>query len=72
LHQWLFELPKLDARLKDSERERYRSANRYAGRYCARLAPALARGLDDDELRRELRHFYRLPQGAKLAHIDAP
>ena len=72
LHQWLFELPRLDTRLKDSERERYRSANRYAGRYCARLAPALARGLDDDELRRELRHFYRLPQGAKLAHIDAP
>jgi hypothetical protein len=71
LHQWLFELPKLDARLQDGERERYRSANRYAGRYCARLAPALARGIDDEELRRELRRFYRLPQGAKIAHIDA-
>lgn len=71
LHQWLFELPKLDAQLRDAERERYRSANRYAGRYCARLAPALERGIEDDELRRELRQFYRLPQGAKIAHIEA-
>ena len=44
LHQWLFDRPKLDARLHEPERERYRRANRYAGRYCARLAPALARG----------------------------
>lgn len=71
LHQWLFELPKLDARLADEERERYREANRYAGRYCARLIPVLERGIEAEELKRELREFYRLPQAAKIARIEA-
>ncbi|HLF12081.1 MAG TPA: hypothetical protein VJA26_12780 [Gammaproteobacteria bacterium] len=71
LHHWLFELPKLDCRLNDVELERYRRANRYAGRYCRRIGPALARGLDGDELKRELRRFYRLSQPAKIEHIEA-
>jgi hypothetical protein len=67
LHRWLFDLPTLDERLRGVELERYRRANRYAGKYCRRLAPALAR--DDDAAERELRHFYRLSQTSKLAHI---
>ena len=68
LHAWLFDSPTLDAELAGHERERYRRANRYAARYCQRLAL----GRDDEAAaHRELRHFYRLSQGSKLAHIDA-
>jgi hypothetical protein len=70
LHHWLFELPRFDAALSAEELERYREANRYAGKYCLRLAPRLAAGLDRDDLRNELRFFYRLPQPAKIRHID--
>jgi hypothetical protein len=70
LHGWLFDAPTLDPELDDEERERYRRANRYAAKYCRRLAPALARA-DDAARQRELRHFYRLSQRSKLAHIDA-
>ena len=70
LHGWLFDAPTLDPELDDEERERYRRANRYAAKYCRRLAPALAR-VDDAAPQRELRHFYRLSQRSKLAHIDA-
>jgi hypothetical protein len=71
LHHWLFELPKLDSRLDDEEHERYRRANRYAGRYCRKLAPELARGFGDGDLRRELRRFYRFSQPAKIRHIES-
>jgi hypothetical protein len=68
LHGWLFDSPTLDAELKEHERERYRRANRYAARYCQRLTL----GRDDEAAaHRELRHFYRLSQSSKLAHIDA-
>ena len=70
LHGWLFDSPTLAAELDDHERERYRRANRYAAKYCRRLEPALARD-DDAAAQRELRHFYRLSQTSKLAHIDA-
>jgi len=70
LHGWLFDAPTLDPELDDEERERYRRANRYAAKYCRRLAPALARAADATS-QRELRHFYRLSQRSKLAHIDA-
>jgi len=71
LHHWLFELPKLDSRLNNVELERYRRANRYAGRYCRRLAPELTRDLGGDDLKRELRRFYRLSQPAKIQHIES-
>ena len=71
LHSWLFDTPVLAAELDDEERERYRRANRYAGKYCRHLLPALARGADAAAVHRELRHFYRLSQTSKLAHIDA-
>ena len=69
LHGWLFDAPTLAAELDDEERERYRRANRYAAQYCRRLAPAQGGGVD--ARRRELRHFYRLSQRSKLAHIEA-
>jgi hypothetical protein len=70
LHAWLFDSPRLSAELDAPERERYRLANRYAAKYCRRLLPALA-DADDSAAQRELRHFYRLSQTSKLAHIDA-
>jgi hypothetical protein len=70
LHGWLFDSPTLAAELDDRERERYRRANRYAARYCRRLTSVLA-GADTTAAQRELRHFYRLSQTNKLAHIDA-
>lgn len=70
LHGWLFDSPTLAAELGEDERERYRRANRYAAKYCRRLVPALA-GADEAATRRELRHFYRLSQTSKVAHIDA-
>src|SRR5687767_15925978 len=70
LHGWLFDSPSLAAELDDRERERYRRANRYAAKYCRRIEPALARD-GEAAAQRELRHFYRLSQTSKLAHIDA-
>ena len=70
LHGWLFDSPTLAAELDDRERERYRRANRYAAKYCRRIEPALARD-GEAAAQRELRHFYRLSQTSKLAHIDA-
>ncbi len=67
LHGWLFDSPTLAAELGDEERERYRRANRYAAKYCSRLPQAA----DAAAVQRELRHFYRLSQSSKLAHIDA-
>jgi len=69
LHGWLFDSATLADDLGADERERYRRANRYAARYCLRLEPGLAS--DDAACQRDLRHFYRLSQSKKLAHIDA-
>jgi hypothetical protein len=68
LHAWLFDSTTFAAELDDDERERYRRANRYAAKYCSRLSPAPAGAA---AVQRELRHFYRLSQTSKLAHIDA-
>ena len=67
LHGWLFDSPTLSAELDGEERERYRRANRYAAKFCSRLPSA---GAAVAAAQRELRHFYRLSQGSKLAHID--
>lgn len=71
LHRWLFELPRFDDRLDPEELDRYRAANRYAGKYCLQLAKRLAGDVDPAALEEELRYFYRLPQPAKIQHIDA-
>ena len=68
LHGWLFDSPTLAAELDDEERERYRRANRYAAKYCSRLPPGFVAA---QAVQRELRHFYRLSQTSKVAHIDA-
>jgi hypothetical protein len=69
LHGWLFDSPTLANDLDENERERYRRANRYAAKYCRRLRPGLTS--DEAACQRDLRHFYRLSQTPKLAHIDA-
>jgi hypothetical protein len=71
LHHWLFSSAKFDRRLTASEQERYGRANHYAGKYCMKLWPMLSKGLAGADLRHELRYFYRLPRGPKIAHIDA-
>lgn len=70
LHTWLFDSPQLAAELEAPERERYRLANRYAAKYCRRLLTSSATR-DEATAQSELRHFYRLTQTSKLAHIDA-
>ncbi len=71
LHHWLFDMPTFDEQLTAGELERYRRANRYAGKYCRQLLARLGDGIESEELVRELRHFYRLPQPAKIEHIEA-
>jgi len=68
LHRWLFELPKLDARLDGDELDRYRRANRYAAKYCQRFMAA--RGPFDEPQQSELRRFYRLSHASKIEHIE--
>ncbi|HEX7081119.1 MAG TPA: hypothetical protein VF329_08910 [Gammaproteobacteria bacterium] len=72
LHEWLFERPRFDRGLSQSELRRYRAANRYAGKYCLTLGPDLAQGLSRGSLlHRELRRFYRLSQPSKIRHIES-
>ncbi len=71
LHDWLFAVPRLHDDLTDAEVERYDRANRYAARYCRRLWPSLRADASADELRRELRRFYRLPREQKICHIES-
>lgn len=69
LLEHLFELPHLDPQLDDFERQRYRDAAHLAGRYCARLESTYGRGHLAPSLMREVRAFYRMPQGAKVSRI---
>ena len=71
LHRWLFDLPRFDDRLQQRELDRYRDASRYAGKYCLQLVQRIAGNVDRATLTNELRYFYRLPQAAKIHHIDA-
>jgi hypothetical protein len=57
--------------MDDVEQRRYRDANNYAAQYCSRLDAEFMRARAPDDLHRELRRFYRLPQGAKLKYISA-
>ena len=71
LHHWLFSQSEFDKQLSPSERVRYEDANRYAGKYCGKLISRLGLGRMGDEIRAELRRFYRLSQPAKIQHIEA-
>lgn len=72
LHHWLFDMAEFDRRLTHRELTRYKEANRYAGKYCRKLTKALPWGRAEVDLMQELRHFYRLPQPAKIERIEAP
>ncbi len=71
LHQWLFGLPRFDARLAADELTRYQDANHYAAKYCLKLVPQLSQWTAGSELNKELCRFYRLTQPAKIRHIEA-
>jgi hypothetical protein len=57
--------PDLDA----NRLARYREANRMAARYCRDLTRRFRLRPGEPDLSRELRRFYRMPQGAKLRRI---
>lgn len=65
----LFDDPVLDPRLKPDEVDRYQAATALAGRYCANLEARFPLMPFTPDLLRELRTFYRLPQGAKIGRI---
>jgi hypothetical protein len=69
LHGRLFADTRLADDLDDEERERYRQAADLAGRYCKRLESRYETAGLPMGLLRELRAFFRLPQGPKLSHI---
>src|SRR5688572_17899612 len=70
LHRLQFEEATLDPALAGDERDRYATANRYAKDYCWELAGTLA-AARHNELRTELRRFYRLSRNDKFHRIAA-
>jgi len=69
LLQRLFDEPGLDPALDPEEIDRYQAASTLAGRYCASLEGRYPGATFPQELLRELRTFYRLPQSAKIGRI---
>ncbi|MEQ1802521.1 MAG: hypothetical protein ABL989_11410 [Gammaproteobacteria bacterium] len=69
LLQRLFDEPTLDPALEPEEIDRYQAASTLAGRYCAGLESRFPAAAFTQELLRELRTFYRLPQTAKIERI---
>ena len=58
-------------KLDPEEADRYQAASALAGRYCADLETRFPDALSSGGGLRELRAFFRLPQGAKIGHIRA-
>jgi len=56
--------------LRPEELARYRDATSFAGRYCRSLESRFAQDRLAREMVHELRNFYRLPQPAKVSHIQ--
>jgi hypothetical protein len=71
LHHWLFTLPRLRHGLDAAAVERYESANHYAARYCSKLWPQIRSRARSQDVRDELRRFYRFPRELKIGHIEA-
>lgn len=67
----LFESPQFHDSLSAAERDRYAHAARFAGWYCRSLEARYSHGLPGTAMLAELRAFYRLPQPAKLSHINS-
>lgn len=70
VHRRLFEYARFDDSLDAENSRRYRQASRYAGKYCQSLRRFVDR-LQHPGMLTELRRFYRLPQAAKISHINA-
>jgi hypothetical protein len=72
LMRLLFERTRIDSSLARGRERMYRAASRYAEKFCRHLQ----RGLRDSrtefggEVLAELRRFYRLSDGRKMAHIE--
>lgn len=71
LRRILFEAIGFRDGLSAAQRERYQEANRLAARYCETLQRHFPLAPEDPGLRRELRRFYRMPQRAKIRHIES-
>ncbi len=70
LHRCLFDYVSFDPRLDGARLTRYRHASRYAGKYCKTLYRRFMHRVRRPGMLAELRRFYRLPQSAKIRHID--
>lgn len=70
LRRTLFENVRFRTHLDQAQRQRYQDANRFAARYCHALERRYGADHGDPALMRELRRFYRLPQGEKIRHIE--
>jgi len=68
----LFERTRIDPNLARGRERMYRSASRYAEKFCRRLERALRASPVEltHEVLAELRRFYRLNDGRKMAHIE--
>lgn len=66
----LFDEPAFHEQLQPEELARYRDASNFAGRYCRSLESRFSQDRLAREMVRELRDFYRLPQPAKVSHIQ--
>lgn len=66
----LFDEPAFHEQLRPEELARYRDATSFAGRYCRSLESRFAQDRLAREMVHELRNFYRLPQPAKVSHIQ--
>ncbi len=71
VYRWLFDDPKFDDKLGPDELSRYRSASRYAGYFCRSLERRFPTAALMPAMLEELRTFYRLPQPAKVGHIQS-
>ncbi len=69
LHRRLFHQARIAPNLPHHERQRYHRASHYAAHYCRYLERRHLRRGGPADLVRELRHFYRLHQRAKLGLI---
>ncbi len=69
LHRRLFREARIAPGLPHHTHQRYHRASRYAAHYCAYLERRHLRRGGPADLVRELRHFYRLQQRAKLGLI---
>ncbi|MBT8132681.1 MAG: hypothetical protein KJO35_10460 [Gammaproteobacteria bacterium] len=70
IHRCLFEYSRFDKNLTSEHLARYQHASRYAGKYCRTLYQRFMQRVRQPGLLAELRRFYRLPQSAKIRHID--